>query len=137
MAVNLNPFSRKFLQTKDGVQSNIEKDIAKNSQGITVDDIVGATLNMRSGAGNASNGPGGAEFAAFQYDHAPIIVSKRNKVRKYREMSIFPEISDALDIICDEVLPEDSHGKLFEFAFKNEGDIKKNLKNTFKKEFDV
>jgi len=132
MAINLNPFSRAFLSSKDGVESDIEKDIAKNSQGITIDDLVGAAMNRNSG-GHGSNF---AEFSTNQYDQAPIIINKRNKVKKYREMSIFPEISDALDIICDEVLQEDAKGRLFQFAFKNEGDIKKNLKNTFESEFE-
>jgi hypothetical protein len=133
MPINLNPFSGKFLRTKDGSESAIEKEIAKNSQGVTVDDLVGAALNYSAGQ---PNGPAAPVFVSHQYDHAPIIVSKRHKVKKYREMSIFPEISDALDIICDEALPEDTHGKVFEFSFHNEGDIKKNIKPLFKKEFD-
>lgn len=132
MAINLNPFSSKFLRTKDGSESSIEKEIAKNSQGITVDDLVGAALNFS----NNQNGIAGPEFVSSQYDNSPIIINKRQKVKKYREMSIFPEISDALDIICDEALPEDTHGKLFEFSLKNEGDIKKNIKSIFSKEFD-
>lgn len=135
MSIYLNPFSSKFLNSKNSQEEDIEKEIIKNSQGITVNELMAAGMNYRNNVPGMNSQPG-ANFITANYDHLPVIINKRNKIQKYREMSTFPEISDALDIICDEALPEDKNGNYFVFKLLKEKDLPKKLKTVFEKEFE-
>jgi hypothetical protein len=44
--------------------------------------------------------------------YAPLDENKINRINEYRRMAEYSELSDCLDIICDEILNEDENGKL-------------------------
>lgn len=46
--------------------------------------------------------------------------SKKDRINKYREMSFYPEIADALDNVCDEAIVENEDGNIVELKFRKE-----------------
>ena len=105
-----------FDNTKDREEEKEEKDIEK----------MGAT-----------------EFEMFQsmeYYHNSIYGTTSDKTRlakEYREMSMFPEVADALDEICDEAIVPDDQGEILSLRFDDETLLKnKNKTKNLQKEFD-
>jgi len=78
-----------------------------------------------------------ADRAYNQLMYANIDVDKGRRLRDYRVMGAFAEVSDALDEICDEFLCEDEMGNIINLNFRDVFDydplVIKQLNDEFKK----
>lgn len=71
--------------------------------------------------------------------YANIEENKGGRLRDYRIMAAFSEISDALDEICDECINKDENGNIVNLTFRNSDleDVKKNeIQDEFEKYID-
>lgn len=78
-----------------------------------------------------------ADRAYNQLMYATLDVDKGKRLRDYRVMAAFAEVSDALDEICDEFLCEDETGNVIEMQFRDIFDfddiVIKKMSDEFKK----
>jgi len=65
-----------------------------------------------------SNGYYGMASINIQFEQ--FFRQKYDRIFKYREMSYYPDINDAIDIICDEAMCEDSDGRIMTLNIKEE-----------------
>jgi hypothetical protein len=70
-----------------------------------------------------------------QYMYANIQADKISRIRDYRVMAAFSEVSEALDEICDEAINKDDNNKILHLEFKNEK-IKSEYRTEITEEFD-
>lgn len=63
------------------------------------------------------------------------IFNKGERIEKYRIMSLFPEVSDGLDYICDDAMNTNGDGDLLSLKYDEEN-IPKNVVDKAKKQFD-
>jgi len=82
-----------------------------------------------------------ADRAYNQLMYANLDVDKGRRMRDYRVMGAFAEVSDALDEICDEFLVEDEMGNIINLHFRDVFDydplVVKQLNEEFKKFINV
>lgn len=78
-----------------------------------------------------------ADRAYNQLMYANLDVDKGRRLRDYRVMSAFAEVSDALDEICDDFMCENEMGNIIELKFRDVFDydalIEKQINDEFKK----
>ena len=55
---------------------------------------------------------------------------------RFREMEDFPEISDALDIVCDEAVVKNVDGNILSLIIKDEENIPKKISKQIREESD-
>lgn len=125
----LNPFSSKFIRN-DRFDRNLTKQLEDNSAGISDVEFDLNKLGMKPpdvGSGTAD------VFQRFVNFHE-VFTSKRERIAKYRSMAYYPEISEALDIVCDESIVSDSEGKIAHLNILKE--IPKRVYHTYLREFD-
>ena len=67
--------------------------------------------------------------------YAPLDENKINRINEYRRMSDYSELSDCLDIICDEILNEDENGKLINLRIEA-GKYNQTARSEITKEFE-
>ena len=67
--------------------------------------------------------------------YANVEENKSGRMRDYRIMAAFSEISDALDEICDECVNRDDSGNIVNLTFKNT-DLDEEKQQTIKDEFE-
>lgn len=67
--------------------------------------------------------------------YAPLDENKINRINEYRAMSQYSELSDCLDIICDEILNEDENGKIINLHIEA-GRFNNNTRSEILKEFE-
>ena len=67
--------------------------------------------------------------------YAPLDESKVNRVNEYRRMAEYSELSDCLDIICDEIINEDENGKIINLQIEA-GKYNNTVRAELNKEFD-
>lgn len=75
-------------------------------------------------------------FDATQVSFSSFFSDKKSRIGKYREMAMYPEISNSLDMICDEAVCETENGRLFNFEVTKKSDIKKSDVRKLNAEFD-
>jgi hypothetical protein len=117
--VNINKFA-KFFSTKrfdDDVQSKQE---IINSQGYSQEQ-----LDLRKQISNLSseyeyNNESSCGMTSINIQFEEYFSTKLNRISKYREMSYYPDISDALDIISDDAVLESIDGSLVDLEIKRE-----------------
>lgn len=116
--LNYNPFSQYFLRAKNKADEEVERQIIKNSQGVSLEQslLIDASQNLYGSVGSVP----GAEFMTNQAAFRAIFSSKPQKIAIYREMSNFPEVVDALNIITDEAVTKDDEGNVVKLKIKQE-----------------
>ena len=67
--------------------------------------------------------------------YAPLDESKVNRINEYRRMAEYSELSDCLDIICDEIINEDENGKIINLQIEA-GKYNNTIRAELNKEFD-
>jgi len=124
----LNPFSKKFLQL-DKEDSSRRQQFIDNAQGKGEEDkpFIGDLSPQDYGYFGAAQSH--IAFSQFFED-------KATRLSKYREMATYPEISLALDMICDEAVCKNTKNESFTFTINNTSDIKRKDVSNLKKEFD-
>lgn len=125
---SLNPFSNKFLQF-DREDRKVRHEIMDNSQGVGENDnlMIGDLTPNGTDFFDASSGY--ISFSQYFED-------KATRISKYREMSTFPEIGLALDMICDEAVTKNTKGRFFSFEVNKTSDIKRVHVRKLYEEFD-
>lgn len=96
-----NPFSSAFLNAADPYETSIESQKVTNSQGFSSEDFE---------IGNSNLGWSGDVVSTYT-NFKSYFSNKATKIAMYREMAYFPEISDAIDNICDSAICSDASGK--------------------------
>ena len=109
----LNPFSKYFLQGKHEKSRRNDIMTALNAQGASEDDQL---YDFDSKISLPDESPEGSCYVA-PIHFSQIFQSKKSRIIKYREMEQYPEIGEALDIICDDAIVEDSNGKIVQLNF--------------------
>jgi hypothetical protein len=125
---SLNPYSKKFLK--------FGKSDAKISRNF-IDNAVGKGENDSPNIGDMSPdnyGYFGAHSAHIAFSQ--FFSDKANRIAKYREMSAFPEIAMALDMICDEAIAKNTKNDSFSFEINKTSDMKRSDIREITKEFD-
>jgi len=112
-----NPFFKKFSTLK--IQEDVEGD---------------KVVQEKSVGKSAVDNSQAADSNVNQISFLDSFMNKKDRIRKYREMSFYPEISDALDNVCDEAIVENDDGSIIELKIKKE--FTKKNQNTVNKEFD-
>jgi hypothetical protein len=99
-----------------------QRDASNNSQGYSQEEIdfgrAQDSRNYDSMQGQVGGAQAGMSSINIQFEQ--YFVNKSQRIAKYREMSYFPEISDALDIICDDAICEDSSGRIVNLEIQKE-----------------
>ena len=108
MNFNINPFSQQFLKAKNSLTDSNEEQMSRNSQGVSQEELqlIDATQNLYA---NTYYSPAGS-FSSSQAAFRNIFSNKFQKIGIYREMSMFPEIVDALNKVCDEAITANEKG---------------------------
>jgi len=124
----LNPFSAPFKANKT-LDDLITKQLEDNSVGMSVTEYDMNAMGM--GAPNV--GAGFGDFSTRVVDFNQIFINKRQRIAKYREMSFYPEISEALDIMCDEAIVENHEGVITHLEIRKE--LPKRVERLMREEF--
>ena len=109
MNINLNPFSSFFLRSKNKIEAEREDQMQRNSQGISQEEEVLIDAMQTAYSGGNNYGIAG-NFNSTNTAFRSVFSNKTQKIVTYKEMSYFPEIVDALSIICDEAITPDEYG---------------------------
>lgn len=124
--LRLNPFAMDFVKARD--PEEVAKSVMelRNSQGISKEEL-DAYLSPTS-LGYFSD-------ADVSYlDFTPYFNSKRSRIAKYREMSLYPEIIDAIDAICNDSIVDNGDGRSVNLVIKE--DIPIGAQKRIRKVFD-
>ena len=102
----INPFGKYFLrgQNEKGIQR--QKQFLDNAQGVSENE---GMFNSFDPYGVPDMGYGG-EFTSSSIKFGQAFNQKKARITKYREMEMYPEVSDAIDHICDEAIVADNKG---------------------------
>jgi len=119
--LKLNPFSIDFAKARD--KDEVEQQIlsSKNSRGISKEELDSylSTANL-----------GYFSDADISYlDMTPLLNNKRARIGKYREMSLYPEIMEAIENIINDSIVDNGNGKVCELII----DKKKKMPSTVRK----
>lgn len=116
-SINYNPFSQGFLKAKNTLDYERERQLIRNSQGVSEEEMRVADVASSINPYGVGTVPG-ADFTAAPAAFRAVFSSKPNKIATYREMSFFPEIVDALNIISDEAVTKDDNGDYVKLKIK-------------------
>lgn len=123
----VNPFSKFFknLRTKEDVEQ--EEQTLKNSVSTSEDELISRQKDqfVRDG-----------DIVTQYINFDQIFVSKKEKIQRFREMEDFPEISDALDVVCDEAIVKNVDGDIVSLVIKDEEDIPSKIVKQIREESD-
>lgn len=108
----LNNFAKHFATNRSAREDIREKQIVSNS--------VGQSQEEMDGFKPITSQDIAADFFTGQVLFNQIFTDKKSRVSKYREMSLYPEISDAIDIIVDDAIISDSKGDIVHLKIKKE-----------------
>ena len=123
-----NPFSKFFLAKTDKDRET-EQQILQNAQGVSELDELDYYDRFDA---VPDLGPGGEAFVA-PIHFSQLFQHKKHRISTYRQMSLFPEVSEALDIVADDAIVEDAKGKIVRLNFKKElhASMQRKLQNEF------
>ena len=128
----LNPFASKFREVTD-YQDSIDRMVARNRVGFTDEFNDDAIMNP-DGSMSASPNAFGFSSAKMAFGLGSSSESKRQKVMLYRTMALYPEIMNAIDIICNEAIVPDSNNTVAHLDINR--DIPEDINRLLHKEFD-
>ena len=122
-----NPFSEIFKKLLPKDSDIEEKAIKQNAVTKNTNDYDIDGYNYKTQLDNsyqASNFYHSIDYITFN----EIITDKKSKIKKYREMSFFPEISDSLDNICDDAIVQNKDGEIVSLNIEEEKFKHKDIK---------
>lgn len=109
-----NPFARYFKKSRPEKEEKTQEEI-QNSQGISQEELdISNFINYDYLAS-----PGSAvTYIGIQFEQ--YFGSKAGRIQKYREMTRYPIINDAVNQICDEAIVENADGQILELEINEE-----------------
>lgn len=113
-----NPFSKFFLRGRPTAENVREKQINKNSQAINDQDAYYKYIYGQQTGSAYDDGFANVYVAPIHFDQ--YFQNKKIRIIKYREMSFYPEINDALDMVSDEAIVENDLGEIVSLRIKKE-----------------
>ena len=116
---NWNPLAKFFEKNKADTELEKKEIIQQNAQGRSQEELESSQYDSIANVGRDNT-------VVFSIDFEQCFKQKATRVAKYREMSNFPEINEALDYVCDESVVADEEGNIAKLKIKNE-DIPKNI----------
>lgn len=129
---SLNPVATKFREV-DEYRADIDRQIEKNRVGFS-SEYSEETSFSPDGSPNYGDPTNAFGFSSSKITFNLPTDSKKQKVLFYRTMALYPEISNALDIISDEAIVKDSEGRVG--LLKMNKEIPSDINRLFHKEFD-
>ena len=119
MNINVfNPFSERFLETRNKFEVDRQEQTRKNSQGYGAEEIEineqGFNLSVNSGYGV----DGG--FVTTQAIFKTLFTNKQQRIQMYNDMAYYPEIMESVEVICDEAMSYNKNGDTIRLEFRNE-----------------
>jgi hypothetical protein len=90
---------------------------------------------MTSSDNEWAEGAVGVNTNYHSFMYANVDFDKAKRLRDYRIMAAFAEVSDALDEICDDIIVTDDKGNVIDLMFKEDVDLSNLQKEELKKEF--
>ena len=132
MQISMNPFGGYFLRSKNKIDEENQEQFLRNSQGVSQEELTLIDAMQTAYAGGTNYGVD-ASFNSTQTAFRSVFSSKNQKLGTYKEMSYFPEIVDALSIICDESISPDENGEYVKLKILKEipGREEKHIRKTF------
>ena len=128
--LRLNPLARLFNKNR-GQQNDLENEKIFQSQALSDEQLMyGNSLYHQDNQSSLDGG--GAVTINVQFDQ--YFQTKTSRIVKYREMSFYPEISNALDMITDEAIIEDEKGKIAYLELRKE--VPEHIEEELKKLWD-
>jgi len=104
MSIQDNPFAKIFQRTSNKVETKREEEEIKNSQGISEEQIEAMRLAASLGISSDMH----SNFIDFE----PLLICKRDRIGKYREMALYAECNDAIDVITNDAIIEGTNGDI-------------------------
>ena len=117
--ISLNPFSKYFLKGKN-FEREAQEEYINNAQGIAEDEGAIELYKKNKAASIADNFNYTGDIYSSPIHFQQFFDSKTQRISKYREMSYYPDISDALDMISDDAVLEDEKGNIISLAFNKD-----------------
>ena len=119
MNYSINIFSDKFMKAKNRKDEVADEQISRNSQGTSQEELmlIDAQNSLYS---NNYYQPAGNFTVNQAQAFRSIFSNKFQKISIYREMSFFPEIVDALNMICNEAITADDKGNFVKLRIKKD-----------------
>lgn len=116
-----NRFGRFFSKNREDLDKQ-EFEEMKNSQGLSQEQIDAGQSKYNNANYDSYYNMGNyhAGMTSINIQFEQYFTSKLNRIGKYREMSFYPEVSDALDIISDDAVVESMDGNIVELKIKEE-----------------
>lgn len=111
--LKINKVARLFNKNR-GHESATDNEKVFNSQGYSQEELMYGSLYNK----HEDNPYGGMQSISIQFDQ--YFQTKSAKIAKYREMSYYPEIANALDMISDDAIVEDTEGKIATLELRKE-----------------
>ena len=115
-----NKFAKFFTTNREELDKQDREELV-NSQGLSQEQLDAGDLRATSntyGVNQMGNFHSGMSSINIQFEQ--YFTNKAQRISKYREMSFYPEVSDALDIIADDAIIENSDGDIVELKLKEE-----------------
>ena len=125
---NFNKYA-KFFKVGRMSEDLKQRETLINSQGYSQEQL---DMGMTGDSAHADNIYNGMTTINVQFDQ--YFNNKAQRIATYREMSRFPEISDAIDIICDDAMSESSKGNMVELDIKEE--LPTHIEDEIRKQWD-
>ncbi len=102
-----NKFAKQFADSRPEDVKKREAEEIHNSQGISREEMDLAPMD----SSNAQYmGYSGQSTIGIQFEQ--YFGGKKARIAKYREMSLYPEINDAIDAVCNDAIVEDNNGNI-------------------------
>ena len=119
---NLNAFSGMFAKVRTQREDSLDKQKYENSASVSSEDNLLMTLDSAmTSTGAMNNQPwNSSSVTVTSVQFAQVFSNKKQKVSKYREMSNYPVIAEALDHNCDDAIVEDEDGKILQLDITKE-----------------
>lgn len=123
-----NPFAR-FFRAVRPEEEQLDREQIENSVGISQEQIdLYNYINY-----DYLMSPGSAvTYIGISFEQ--YFANKHGRIQKYREMSLFPEIADGLDSVCDEAIVQDVNSNIVELDIKEE--MPEHIKEEIRKNWD-
>lgn len=127
-----NPFAKQFREVSD-YQEVINRQLVRNRVGYS-DEFADETNMSADGSTNYAPNAFGFSSAKMDFGIGGAGESKRQKVLFYRAMALYPEIMNALDVVCNEAIVMDASNRCANLKINKE--IPSDINRLFHKEFD-
>lgn len=105
----------------------------KNAVEEEKDTSIGKTEEEIERLSNMGSGGYDSDLISSQISFQSIFNDKKDRISFYRNMSLYPEISDSLDHVCDDAIVDDGDGDIVRLTFVKE--VPKSIQEKIEKEF--